>query len=49
MTSLKRMSYFTVYWRKSFLSTEWDTKIFQSIYFTYKVDIISSYSIRLST
>ena len=36
----------TVYWRKSFLSTESDTKILQCIYFAYKVGIISSYSNR---
>jgi len=36
----------TVYGNKSFLSTESDTKILQSIYFTYKVGIISSYSNR---
>ena len=36
----------TVYWKKSFLSTESDTKILQSIYFAYKVGIISSYSNR---
>jgi len=35
-----------VYWKKSFLSTESDTKILQSIYFAYKVGIISSYSNR---
>ena len=35
-----------IYWKKSFLSTESDTKILQSIYFTYKVGIISSYSNR---
>jgi len=34
----------TVYGKKSFLSTESDTKILQSIYFVYKVGIISSYS-----
>ena len=33
-----------VYGKKSFLSTESDTKILQSIYFAYKVGIISSYS-----
>jgi len=36
----------TVCWKKSFLSTESDTKILQSIYFAYKVGIISSYSNR---
>jgi len=36
-----------VYWKKSFLSTESDTKILQSIYFAYKVGIISSYSNRI--
>jgi len=35
-----------VYWKKSFLSTESDTRILQSIYFAYKVGIISSYSNR---
>jgi len=34
----------TVYRKKSFLSTESDTMILQSIYFAYKVGIISSYS-----
>ena len=34
----------TVYGKKSFLSTESDTKILQSIHFAYKVGIISSYS-----
>jgi len=38
----------TVYGRKSFLSTELDTKILQSIYFAYKAGIISSYSNRIS-
>jgi len=33
-----------VYGKKSFHSTESDTKILQSIYFAYKVGIISSYS-----
>jgi len=33
----------TVYRKKSFLNTESDTKILQSIYFAYKVGIISSY------
>jgi len=36
-----------VYGQKSFLSTESDTKILQSIYFAYKVGIISSYSNRI--
>ena len=36
-----------VYWKKSFLSTESDTKILQSIYFAYEVGIISSYSNRI--
>jgi len=36
-----------VYWKKSFLSTESDIKILQSIYFAYKVGIISSYSNRV--
>jgi len=34
---------YTVYGKKSFLSKESDTKILQSIYFTYDVGIISSY------
>ena len=34
-------------WKKFFLSTESDTKILQSIYFAYKVGIISSYSNRI--
>jgi len=38
---------YTVYQKKSFLSTESDTKILQSIYFAYKVGIISSYSNRI--
>jgi len=33
----------TIYGKKSFLSTESNTKILQSIYFAYKVNIISSY------
>ena len=33
---------------KSFLSTESGTKILQSIYFAYKVDIIGSYSNRMN-
>jgi len=37
----------TVYGKKSFLSKESDTKILQSIYFAYKVGIISSYSNRM--
>jgi len=36
-----------VYGKKSFLSTESNTKILQSIYFAYKVGIISSYSNRI--
>jgi len=35
-------SFDIVYGKKSFLSTESDTKISQSIYFAYKVGIISS-------
>ena len=38
----------TVYRKKSFLSTESDTKILQSIYFAYKVGIIS-YSIQIES
>jgi len=38
-----------VYGKKSFLSTEWDTKILESIYFAYKVVIINSYSNRITT
>jgi len=34
---------YPVYGKKSFLSTESDTKILQSIYFAYKVGIISSF------
>jgi len=34
----------TVYEKESFLSKESDAKILQSIYFAYKVGIISSYS-----
>jgi len=34
---------YTVYSKKSFLSTESDTKILQSIYFAFKVGIISSF------
>jgi len=37
----------TVYGKKSFLSKESDTKILQSIYFAYEVDIIGSYSNRI--
>jgi len=37
----------SVYWKKSFLSTESDTKILQSIYFAYKLGIISFYSNRM--
>ena len=49
MLSIKRTEYIwtwfcSVYGKKSFLSTESDTKILQSIYFAYKVGIISSYS-----
>jgi len=36
----------TVYGKKSFLSAESDTMILQSIYFAYKVGIISSKSNR---
>jgi len=36
--------YSTAYVKKSFLSTEPDTKTLQSIYFAYKVGIISCYS-----
>jgi len=43
---VKTYSTNTVYGKKSFLSTESDTKIFQSIYFAYKAGIISSYSNR---
>jgi len=38
---------YTVYGKKSFLSKESDTKIFQSIHFAYEVGIISSYSNRI--
>jgi len=33
--------------KKSYLSTESDTKILQSIYFAYRVGIISTYSNRI--
>jgi len=45
--NLKNYSDITVYGKKSFLSKVSDTKILQSIYFTYKVGIISSYSNRI--
>jgi len=37
----------SIYGKKYFLNTASDTKILQSIYFAYKVGIISSYSNRI--
>jgi len=37
----------TAYCKEPFPSKELDTSLLQSIYFTYEVDIISSYSSRI--
>jgi len=43
---MKITLHYSVYGKKSFLSTESDIKILQSIYFAYKVGIVSCHSNR---